>query len=109
METVPKLQNISQNYVKIQKGIRHRRGDNAPIVHVMIKNSEKEEVARLQDKQAKQKRKEVDIKVFHRKVLAQEKAKYERLMSELPDQAEFFKRKIAKVEFDEWTLDKAKG
>ena len=39
MEIVPKLEHVPQNYVKIEKGVRHRRGDNAPMVHVIIKNS----------------------------------------------------------------------
>jgi hypothetical protein len=37
--------------VRIEKGIRHRRGDNAPMVHVILKNSEKEEVAQMQKKE----------------------------------------------------------
>ena len=48
METAPKLENVSQNYVYIEKKpIRRRRGDNAPMVHVMIKNSEKAEAAKM--------------------------------------------------------------
>lgn len=30
-------------------------------------------------------------------------------MNEKPEMAEFFKAKIARVEFDEWALDKKKG
>jgi hypothetical protein len=30
-------------------------------------------------------------------------------MIEKPEQEEFFKRKIAKAEFDEWVLDKPRG
>lgn len=76
METVPKLENISQNFVTIEKGVRHRRGDNAPMVHVIIKGSEKEEVGILQAKEIKDKRKDVDIKVYTRQILAEEKAHY---------------------------------
>lgn len=51
METVPKLENVNQNYVYIEKKpFRHRKGDNAPMVHVIIKNSEKEEIAKMQVK-----------------------------------------------------------
>ena len=39
METVPKLANVKQNYVRIEKKIRYRRGDNAPMVYVTIRNS----------------------------------------------------------------------
>ena len=48
METIPKLEHISQNYVTISKSLRYRRGDNAPMVWVTIKGSEKEEMARVQ-------------------------------------------------------------
>jgi ribosomal protein L17 len=50
METVPKLENIPQYYVNISKKIRRRRGDNAPMVFVTIRNSEKEEVVKMQEK-----------------------------------------------------------
>jgi ribosomal protein L17 len=42
METVPKLENVPQNYVQIESWVKHRKGDNAPMVHVTIRNSEKE-------------------------------------------------------------------
>jgi hypothetical protein len=70
METVPKLENVPQNYVSISRNIRYRRGDNAPMVYVTIKKSEKEEVARMQEKEAKEKLNLVDTKVFSRKILA---------------------------------------
>jgi ribosomal protein L17 len=53
METVPKLESVPQNYIKISKKIRHRRGDNAPMVHVTIRGSEKEEIVRMQAKEEK--------------------------------------------------------
>jgi ribosomal protein L17 len=48
METVPKLGNLSQNYVTISQSVRYRRGDNAPMVWVTVRGSEKEEMARMQ-------------------------------------------------------------
>jgi ribosomal protein L17 len=53
METVPKLESIPQNYITISKKIRYRRGDNAPMVHVTIRNSEKEDIIRMQVKEEK--------------------------------------------------------
>lgn len=50
-----------------------------------------------------------DIKPFHRQVLSQEKAFYEKMINEHPEKAEFFKAKLSRVEFDEWALDKKKG
>lgn len=50
METIPKLENVSQNFVNVSKITRHRRGDNAPMVFVTIRNSEKEEMVRMQVK-----------------------------------------------------------
>lgn len=50
METVPKLESISQNFINIEKKIRRRRGDNAPMVHVTIRGSEKEDIVRMQIK-----------------------------------------------------------
>lgn len=41
METVPKLDNVSQNFVFVEGIHRYRRGDNAPMVYVTIRNSEK--------------------------------------------------------------------
>jgi len=110
METVPKLENVPQNYVYIErKPIRRRRGDNAPMVHVTIKNSEKEEAAKMLAREEREKRTDKDIKAFGRQVLAEEKAYYEKLMNEQPEKADFFKKKIARVEFEEWSLDKTKG
>ena len=63
----------------------------------------------MQAKEEKQRSNYVDIKTFSRKILSEERAHYEKLIEEVPDQAEFFKRKLAKVEFDEWVLDKKKG
>ena len=63
----------------------------------------------MQAKEEKQRSKHVDIKTYSRKILAEERAHYEQLIEELPDQADFFRRKLAKVEFDEWVLDKKKG
>ena len=77
METVPKLENVNQNYVYIEKKpIRHRRGDNAPMVHVIIRNSEKEDIAKMQAQEAREKRTHKDVKVFGRQMLSEERAYY---------------------------------
>lgn len=76
METVPRLENIPQNFVSVTKILRRRRGDNAPMVNVTIRGSEKEEVARLQAKEAREKSKEPHIRDYHRSILAEEKAYY---------------------------------
>lgn len=57
METVPKLESVPQNYIHISGKVRHRRGDNAPMVHVTIRNSEKEEVVKMQLKEEKERSK----------------------------------------------------
>jgi muconolactone delta-isomerase len=108
METVPKLENIPQNYITISKKIRYRRGDNAPMVHVTIKGSEKEEIVRMQAKEEKERSKEVDSKGFCRRIWSEEKSHYEELVKSKPQQAEFFKRKLARTEYDLWALDKAR-
>lgn len=77
METVPKLESIPQNYVKIERKIRHRRGDNAPMVFVTVRNSEKEEVVRMQAKEEKDRSKEVDSKNYCRRIWTEEKNYYE--------------------------------
>lgn len=53
METVPKLENVPQNYIVISKKIRYRRGDNSQMVTVTVRNSEKEEVSKMQAKELK--------------------------------------------------------
>lgn len=53
METVPKLENVPQNYIVISNKIRYRKGDNAPMVTVTVRNSEKEEVSKMQAKELK--------------------------------------------------------
>jgi hypothetical protein len=45
---VPKLENLSNNYVNISKSIHYRRGDNAPMRAVTIRGTEKEEAIQLQ-------------------------------------------------------------
>lgn len=77
METVPKLDNIPQNYVKISKNIRHRRGDNAPMVHVTVRGSEKEDVSKMQAKEEQDRSKEVDSKSYCRRIFGEEKTFYE--------------------------------
>ena len=76
METVPKLEHIPQNYIHISKKIRYRRGDDAPMVHVTIKSSEKEEIVRMQAKEEKERSKEVDSKGFCRRICSEEKSYY---------------------------------
>ena len=76
MEIVPKLEGVKQNYVQIERGARRRRGDNTPMVHVVIKNSEKYEVARMHMKEKGKKGKKAKLKNFARKMLAEEKAHY---------------------------------
>lgn len=53
METIPKLENVPQNFVTMSKITRRRRGDNAPMVYVTVKGSEKEEIAKIQEKEAR--------------------------------------------------------
>ena len=108
VETVPKLDHIPQNYVKIEKGRRHRRGDNAPMVFVTVRGSEKEEVVQMQLREVRERSREMDRKEYNRRVLSEEKVYYEKLMEERPEMEEFFRRKLAKVEFDLWTLDKGR-
>ncbi len=60
----------------------------------------------MQAKDLKEKTVKVDSKNFCRKILAEEKAHYEQLLREKPEMQEFLKRKISRVEFDEWALDK---
>ena len=67
-EIVPKVESIPQNYIKIEKNIRNRRGDDAPMVHVTIRNSEKEEIVRMQKKDAQDKEGMVDSKSFCRRI-----------------------------------------
>lgn len=78
METVPKLDNVSQNFVVVGDIHRYRKGDNAPMVYVTIRNSEKAEAVKLQKKEEKEKAlaKTRDVKAFHREMLNQEKAYY---------------------------------
>jgi ribosomal protein L17 len=53
METIPKLESIPQNHITVSRKIRRRRGDNAPMVHVTIRGSEKEDIVRMQAKEEK--------------------------------------------------------
>ena len=62
VETVPKLDHVPQNYVKIERGRRYRRGDNAPMVFVTVRGSEKEEVMQMQLREAKERSRNVDVK-----------------------------------------------
>ena len=105
METVPKLDRIPNNFVKIEKAIRHRRGDYAPMVYVTIRGSEKEDAIRLQLKQERESF-GFDSKEFDRKILIEEKTYYEDLLAQKPEMEAFFRKKIAKAEFDLRTLDK---
>ena len=108
VETVPKLDHIKQNFVKIEKRIRHRRGDNAPMVFVTVRGSEKEEALKLQKKEAKERSGLPDSNEFNRGILIEEKTHYENLLEQHPEKEAFFRKKIAKVEFDLWTIDKGR-
>jgi ribosomal protein L17 len=41
MQVAPRLRQMNQNYVKMTKIIRRRRGDNAPMVIVSIRGDER--------------------------------------------------------------------
>lgn len=78
------------------------------MVHVTIRASEKEEVVKMQRKEEKERSKDVDVKAFSRRIWTEEKSYYEQLIKTKPEQAEFFKKKLARAEYDLWALDKAR-
>ena len=103
------MKNSRGPWLSTSEVIKRRRGDGAPVVRVYLNGNEKTKQNREHKKELMKKGIILNKKAFSAKTLVEEKDFYEKKMEEEPEQAEFFKQKIAKIELEQWLARKGRN